>query len=320
MSDVKAVVVDNGSGSCKAGVAEHKDPSIVFPSCVGKRGDREYVGSDAQKRRGILALQYPIQRGHPVLMTDVALNPKANREKMAEIMFETFNIPALYVAIQGALALYSYGRLTGLALDCGDGLSQAVPVIDGYHVWDAVQRLEVGGRDLTDYLVRILTERGHYFNTQSERDVVREAKERLCYVELDYDRAMANPTPALDRDYELPDRQVFTVGADQRFRCPEVLFQPSLMGLASGARRGLLANVLSGGNTLYRGFARRLRRELMGLVGDASVGRMVRRPERQYSVWFDGSIVASQPEFLRNYISREQYAEFGPSAVHRTDH
>ncbi|CAG2162126.1 unnamed protein product [Oppiella nova] len=113
----------------------------------------------------------------------------------------------LYVAIQGALALYSYGQLTCLALDCGDGLSQAVPVIDGYPVWDAVQSLEVGGRDLTDYLVRILTERGHYFNTQSERDVVREAKERLCYVELNYDRAMANPTPALDKDYELPDGQ-----------------------------------------------------------------------------------------------------------------
>mmetsp|Transcript_13094 Transcript_13094/g.33409 ORF Transcript_13094/g.33409 Transcript_13094/m.33409 type:complete len:715 (-) Transcript_13094:50-2194(-) len=368
-----AVVVDNGSGLLKAGMAGDSLPRAVIPSIVGRvhassrkvmenksGGSDTYVGEAAQAHRGILELSHPVTQGvvvdwdamtsvwehtfrdalriqvseHPVLMTEAPLNPLANRKQMAEILFERFGTPAINVQIQAIMGLYATGRTTGVVLDVGDGVAHAVPVWDGYVIKRGIGRINLGGRNLTEYLQRILSETGISLNTSSQAEIVRDIKEKLGYVAYDFASELeVSRTSAAGSTvpYTLPDGSTITLSTE-RFRCAEPMFAPPLLGREAGGvqdivfgavaqsdvdmRRDLLSNiVLSGGSTCFRGFPERLEKELRALApGDVPV-KVAAPSQRQHLVWMGASALASSPAFATQWITRQQFEELGPSAL-----
>ncbi|XP_072355897.1 uncharacterized protein [Scyliorhinus torazame] len=365
------IVLDTGSGLMKAGFANQDLPTAIFPTvfgrpkyesvCRGRHQQDFYIGHDAQHMRGVLSLHYPLEHGivtdweeiekiwhhtfyrqlrvdpqeHPILLTEAAMNPHQNRERMVEIMFEVFNVPFSYVAMQAVLALYSSGRTTGITLDSGDGVTHTVPVYEGYSIPHAIQRLNLAGRDLTEYLRKLLKERGYSFNTSAEREIVRDIKEKHCYVAEDYEAELGSLENGAELNYTLPDGQIITIGHEM-FRASEILFKPELIGRDHyGIHESLLraiilcdidlrqtfaANIiLSGGNTMLTGISARVQKEISSsLPLDLSKHVHITSPaNRDFTVWSGGAALANSSAIECAWISREEYYEFGPKIVHR---
>lgn len=281
----------------------------------------------------------------PVLLTEAPYTPKRVKEKMAEIMFEALDVPGLQIKMQALCSLFASGRTTGLCLDSGDGVTHAVPVIDGFVDGGAIMRTNVAGRDITRQLQRMLFDQGYNFNSPRELQFVREIKEKACFVALDFDEEMRlvdkkiTETEAgrtlddLEFEYELPDGQEITL-AEERFRAPEVLFNPmkielevpglhqitwqSIQTTGIDCRKTLLANVLlSGGNTMFPGLGKRLQSELQLLAPPgATVIKVMEDPKRYESVWVGASVLANLDSFAEEWVTQKEYQESGMAAVH----
>ncbi|XP_021273262.1 actin-related protein T2 [Numida meleagris] len=363
------VVFDNGSGQCKAGLSGELAPRSVIPTIVGYpkftfvmigMEHRDwYVGEEAQSKRGILSLTYPMENGvvtswdnmekiwrylyehelrvkpseGPVLLTETPLNPRSHREKMAELMFESFQVPALYLALQALAALHACARTTGMVLDSGDGVTVTVPIHGGSCLLQGVTRLDFAGRGVTKYLARLLLEMGHSFVSATEEEIVRDMKEKLCYIALDPIKKMQQKPENLLCEYVLPDGRTVKAG-DQLFRAPEALFAPTEveiqgagvvgMILQSAAkcnarvRMDVLRNVvLAGGSTLFRGFKERLLKELRAEAPSTASIRIISPRNRMHSVWIGASLLANLTSLQNMWVTREDYSEVGPTVLER---
>uniref|UniRef100_A0A7S1ZHT0 Actin n=1 Tax=Ditylum brightwellii TaxID=49249 RepID=A0A7S1ZHT0_9STRA len=322
-----AIVLDFGSGYCKAGFTNDDKPRTVFPSVIKYVHDTDdiYVGDEDtfRKRYNNMTLRRPIHRGivtnwddiermwkhaffnelranttqHPILLTapflSISVNAKAYRERVARILLEKFDAPAIDFVDHSVLALYANGSTTGCVVDSGYDVTSIVPIYEGYVLQHATRSINLGGIDITKYLRRLLVEcssqsnqwigDGNDSNKQNNL-ILCDIKHTLCYVALDYEEEMAKTSCALEdiqKPYVLPNMESVMIGAE-RFQCPEIMFQPDLIGLADeegiadsvvsaigicvdgGAnneqlQRELYANVtLAGGNTLFPGMEERV--------------------------------------------------------------
>lgn len=282
---------------------------------------------------------------HPVLLTEPPHNPTSHREQLAEIFFETFRTPALFVAPPAVLSLYASGRTTGVVLDVGEGVTHCIPVYEGYALPHSIVRSDVAGYDVTNRLQLLLRKNGLAFTTTAESDFCSTMKEEVCYVSndptqrregSDYDirsGAAGSGDTSSKAQYQLPDGQVVNL-SNERYRASEVLFQPSLIGSEERAihdvlltsilqsdmdlRSTLFTNiVLSGGSTLMPGLGDRLLYEVRQRAPERTKIRIMAPPERKESAWVGGSILASLATFKNMWVSRSEYEEYGSSILHR---
>ncbi|KAL2917245.1 Actin-related protein 2 [Polyrhizophydium stewartii] len=380
----EVVVCDNGTGFVKCGFAGTNFPEAIFPAVVGRPilraeeaiGDVTLkdimVGDEAAAVRAMLQMSYPMENGivrnwddmyhlwdytfkeklkindfadHKILLTEPAMNPKRNRERMVEVMFEKYGFGGAYIAIQAVLTLYAQGLQTGVVVDSGDGVTHIVPVYEGFALPHLVRRLDVAGRDITRYLIKLLLLRGYAFNRTADFETVRQLKEKLCYVgyDLQLEHKLATETTVLVEQYTLPDGRVIKVGSE-RFEAPEALFQPHLVDVDSPGVAELLFNtiqaadidvrselykhvVLSGGTSMYPGLPSRLEKEVKQLYlervlkGDTSrlskfKIRVEDPPRRKHMVFLGGAVLGDIMKDRPNFwISKQEWQEQGVRAL-----
>nr|XP_020635402.1 actin-related protein 3B isoform X2 [Pogona vitticeps] len=178
---------------------------------------------------------------HYFLMTEPPLNTPENREYLAEIMFESFNIPGLYIAVQAVLALAASWTsrqvgdrtLTGTVVDSGDGVTHVIPVAEGYVIGSCIKHIPIAGRDITYFIQQLLREREVGIPPEQSLETAKAIKEKYCYIcpdivkeftkyDMDPHKWIKQYTGinAINRD-----KFIIDVGYE-RFLGPEIFFHP----------------------------------------------------------------------------------------------
>jgi actin-related protein 3 len=400
MNNKPPIVIDNGTGYTKMGYAGNYEPNFIVPSLIStvveKQGTKKdpvadldfYIGADAVEKRLNYNIDYPIRHGivdnwdnmekywqrciyqylcadpeeHYMLLTEPPLNTPENREYTAEIMFETFNVPGLYIAVQAVLALCASlltkqdkgGKaqgVTGTVIDSGDGVTHIIPVFEGYVIGSCIKHIPLAGRDVTNFIVEQLRDRKEDCPSEDILNVAKKIKESYCYVCPDivkeYQKYDTDPTRF--RQYKgvnSKTKQPYSIDVGyERFLGPEIFFSPevfssdfttplpnvvdaTIQACPIDTRRPLYNYItLSGGSTMYKHFVNRLQRDVRRLVEDREkktkekypgletkkiTANVVTHPFQRFAVWFGGSMLASQPEFISYFHTKAQYQEEGP--------
>lgn len=387
MNNNNVVICDNGTGFVKCGFAGTNFPHAIFPSMVGRpimRYETDnikdvvikdiMVGDEAAKLRQVLEITYPLENGivrnwndihHiwkytfedrlglkdlkecKILLTEPPMNPKKNRENMIEAMFEKYGFKSVYIAIQAVLVLYAQGLLTGVVCDSGDGVTHVVPVYEGYSFPHLTKRLDVAGRDITRYLIKLLLLRGYAFNRTADFETVRQIKEKLCYVgyDLDFERKLAHETTTLIDTFTLPDGRIIKIGRE-RFEAPEALFKPNFIDVEDVGMSEMIFNViqaadidlrsefykhivLSGGSSMYRGLPSRLEKDIKELyLRDVLKGnkellkkfqlRIEDPPRRKHMVFLGGAVLGDIMKDKDSFwMNKSEYEEIGNKVLRK---
>jgi len=386
-----AVVIDNGTGYTKMGYAANDEPSFIIPTTIctkasaggAKTSEIEdldfHIGDDAIENSRSYQLNYPVRKGqvdnwthmeqlwqhcifkylrcdpedHFFCLTEPPLNTPENREFTAEVMFETFNVPGLYIAVQAVLALAaswtvkeaSERTLTGTVVDSGDGVTHVIPVAEGFVIGSSIKSMPLAGRTVTQFIQQLLRDRGEKIPPAQQLEVAKTIKERYSYTCPDlvkeFEKYDKNPGEWFQeyKDKEITRGTEFVVDVGyERFLGPEIFFNPEIFSsdyltplpdaidqciqsCPIDCRRGLYKNVvLSGGSTMFKDFNKRLQRDLSRFTkartpaGSSPLEvKVVSHAMQRYAVWFGGSMLASTDDFYKHCHTKANYDEMGPS-------
>ena len=366
------VVIDNGSLILKAGFGGDENPVAIFNNIVGrlkvpkiifsKEQNKVYIDEKIETYNNILKVTCSIERGiitnwddmekiwqytflnkikakpdqHRVLLAVGPLNSKESHEKIAEIMFETFNVPAIYIANPPLLTLYASGRGSGIVVSSGDGVTHILPIYQGMPLPDHLEKINFGGKDITNYLISLLSKKCYRSLNNITREIIQKIKESMCYVALDFFETIGDKknNHFEEKKYiQLPDGNELIIG-NEAFQAPEALFQPKLCGLYfeglgdvvyksllkcdPSLRSHFYSNIiLAGGNTMFPGIGERLTKELLNTADPAMKIRVHSISERGLFVWIGGSIISSLSGYNQIWVTKNEYLEYGSSVIHR---
>lgn len=335
-SGLPAIVIDNGTGYTKMGYAGNVEPQFIIPTSIAAKkvdinkaanlDDLDFhIGDEAEPYSKTFGINYPVRKGqvdnwtqmeqvwqhsifkylraepedHYFCLTEPPLNPPENREFAAEVFFETFNVPGLYIAVQAVLALcaswtspqVTERTLTGTVIDSGDGVTHVIPVSDGYVIGGSIKSMDLAGRTVTQFIQNLLREREEDIPNGQQQEVAKAIKEKWCYVCPDiakeFGRYDLKPSEWIKTYEGVNDitKKPFKVDVGyERFLGPEVFFNPEIFSndeplslpiqvdqcvqsTPVDCRRGLYKNiVLSGGSTMFKDFSKRLQRDVRKFV------------------------------------------------------
>ena len=323
----------------------------------------QYIGDDCEKYLGLIKLRYPVNHGvfekeqdifstfnhiysklelnsqeikeHPVLITEPILNPRTNREKIAKILFDNLGVPAIFFASQPILSLFSTSVTTGIILESGEGVTQSCVVFEGYSIPFSYERYNYGGRDVTEYLKNMLKRRGYNFYNSSERKLVNDIKEKMCYLETN--KRADLPKKGVNKklvQYYLPDGNNITID-DEITLAPEILFNPEYIGKEYLSFTQMIINSinktdielrrkayesiwLSGGNTAFKDLNHKLNDELKYIFGKNVVINILENEKinPQYRCWVGGNIISTLEIFKKMWVTKSDWKENGSEIIH----
>ena len=286
------VVFDNGSGYLKAGLSNEEIPKITMPALIGrpmlrfkeKLEDKVLkeimIGDEVIPFRPLLELSYPMKEGiivneedmatlwdycikqklevkgdlndKKILLTEAPFNPIENKLKMAKIVFEQLGFGFFNIETQAKLTLYCEALQTGIILDSGDGVTHCIPIFEDFILPQNIKRLDIAGRHITEYLIKLLQMKGYSFNSSADFELVREIKEKYCFVscDIDSDRKLDAETTYYNSIHKLPDGRKIRI-SNEKFEAPEILFNPNLIKNESPGVHEMLFDSINVRNFLF---------------------------------------------------------------------
>jgi len=361
-----AVVITFDDAFVYVGFSGERSPRATFPNLVGTPKSSAmqgmgqaaaYVGEDALAKGEAVRLSRPVEKGEirdwesfkkvlhhiyynelriapeeqPVILSNSMFNKRGNRERLTQVMFEDFNVPAIYLGTNEAFALYATGKTTGLVLNLEDGMVTTTAVNEGRLIDRSRKSLYVSKSDIVRELGKMLGSKGYSFTSTADFEVLKDIYKTKSYVALDYNAEMNKPASGLEVNYELKDGQIITIGIE-RFRSSEILFQPSLIGSENDGIHKMINSsvtscdkslqsklysniVISGSNSFQSTLSVRVEKELKVLAAGSTI-KTTAAPERTHLTWNGASKMATKLSTDETWILKDEYDEKGPSIIH----